>query len=253
MYKKILLLALITTLSTLPLGTEKTTTVFIHGLGSHKNLFHWKYKCFAPKDTEKKLIQFKSRKASFGTKEAKVLIKKLNCCEKTPISIVAHSQGTATALYYLSFIEDCSHVRSIFLHSPLADPNLTFEFLRPFRLSAKATIKIICKLFPRYNPKATTPIEAIDNIKGLSKECPIIITHGLKDTIINWTQGYNLAKKLHELGYSVYFIQHDKGHTNIPCKKVAKIVHAIYKKHGLPAEKSNENADAYSFEYQFCN
>jgi hypothetical protein len=266
--------------------SAKPITVFAHGFNNHAGRFQKRHAIYAPQNTDPVTVTFKHRLVSFGVKGKKTIAETVGNKLNNPMSFVSFSQGTAATMHYLANKKDCSNIRSVLLIGPLANPadfipnHSVFKYLFMPQWLGK---QILSWKLPHYNPAIDPPIEQIENITNLPKTCPIIIMHGTNDHTSRWEQGYSLAKKFHELGYPVYFIEHEGGH-NQPydpklkakmklefkkdhtkeeiraikeksCVKereeFAKIIHAIYKKHGLPHQAQVvSNPEEYSFSSQ---
>ena len=261
----------------------KPITVFAHGFNNHAGRFQNRHEIYAPSETESVSVIFHHRLVSFGVKGKKTIAETVGSKLNNPMSFVSFSQGTAATMHYLANKEDCSNIRSVLLIGPLANPadfvpnHSVFKYLFMPQWLGK---QILSWKLPHYNPAIDPPIEQISKITNLPKTCPIIIIHGTNDHTSRWEQGYSLAKKFHELGYPVYFIEHEGGHNqpyaaDLKAKMklefqedhtkeeirtikekycveeredFAKIIHAIYKKHGLPHKAQVvSNPEDYSF------
>lgn len=254
----------------LHIKSNQPITVYAHGFNNHPGRFQERNAIYAPKGSSPIIVNFKYRLVSFGTVGERTIIQKVGDKKNNPMSLIAFSQGTTAAIHYLANKDDCSNIQSIFLIAPVADPvevvrnRFIFKYLYIPRWLGK---KILSWKFPHYDPAVAPPIEQIKNIKNLSKECPIIIMHGKNDKTSQWEQGYLLAKKFYESGYPVYFIEHEGGHNQpynqnhqqkidknyckLERKEISKIIHAIYKKHGLKYNSPTyTNPEEYSFKMQ---
>ena len=265
----------------------KSITVFSHGFNNHPERFKENHAIYAPCKTDLVTITFKHRLVCFGAQGRKVIKKTIEKNSLSDsVSFVSFSQGTTATIHYLANKEDCSNVQSILLIAPIADPAdlvQNYSIFKYLFMPQWLNKKILSWNLPHYDPNIAAPIEKIEKIKNLPKTCPIIIMHGTNDHTSRWEQGYLLAKKFHELGYSVYFIEHDGGHnqpyypenkvnmklefkknqtkeeiraikekySKVEREDMAKIIHAIYKKHGLPHNKQTiNNPEDYRFDKQ---
>lgn len=97
--------------------------------------------------------------------------------------------------------------------------------------------KLVPQIYTGYNPNGIQPIDTIDKI---SKDIPLLIVCSKKDMLIPYASSINLYKKLIASGHTkAYLFVTDEGeHANIlwgtDGGRYRNVVHAFYKKYGIP-------------------
>lgn len=146
-------------------------------------------------------------------------IKKALKDNKKPYILYATSQGTATALNYLSTHKD-PNVKCVILESSIASGNSTiYHAVKGPLMNLKALTDmpgsyywlpyfasiIHCR---GYRPGGQQPIKSIDNIDN--KDIPFIFIHTTHDPQTPFSGSQMLYYRLRERGHKTYLIQLDK-------------------------------------------
>lgn len=152
------------------------------------------------------------------------------------------SRGSATVINYVALHQPAS-IAALVLESPFDTiSNVIKHLLRRFHInwipfSKKIAIKLAQSNFPLLNINGIFPLNVVHKIPS---HIPIFIIHSRKDRTIPINSSRNLYRSLVLAGHNhVYFLElasgeHGKLAYSIESDLYAYVVHAFYKKYGLP-------------------
>ncbi len=233
---------------------KQVITLFSHGLANTGNqvfgytqnqeVIHTPFFTFDYSDATKQFWRVNFWNTNFGQKDDVKTLKKayekyvLDGEEKSAdIILLGVSRGAVTALNFMAK-HNPELVKAIIVESPFDHiESIAKQVAKKSRIRSNIIHRIMSIVFARYNPKGMHAINMVDKI---NKNLPILIICSKQDQRVPWQSSFNLYIKLQKVGHKkthILVLDHGK-HDNILLgkdgKKYQHVVHAFYKKYGLP-------------------
>lgn len=239
---------------------EKFGYIFAHGLGatqeqaslflpnnSNKWLIYQPTILFDFPDAKNNAMEYHSQLVNLGQKldimRLKDMLEKALALLPDLLVVGAGiSRGAAALLNYVALFQPDS-IAGLVLESPFDTlTNVIKHLLRRFHLewvpgSEKLALKIAKSTFPLLDFQGIFPINVVHKIQS---HIPIMLIHSRKDRTIPVNSSRNLYRSLVLAGHkNVYFLElasgdHGKLVHSIESDLYATVLHAFYKKYGLP-------------------
>lgn len=169
-------------------------------------------------------------------------------CDALPDHGVVACGVSRGAVTILNCAAQLDNLRAIIVESPFDTlKSVVKNLLRNYKVhwvpfSTAIGMKIALNKFPLIDYKGAFPIDHVDK---LPKDLPIMLVHSRRDWVVQVNCSRRLYIKLLESNHTnVYYLELASGnHARLLCGPEGQlyhnIVHAFYKKHGLPHDESS--------------
>jgi hypothetical protein len=172
----------------------------------------------------------------------------------TDVVLYGDSRGAATVFNFIA-LENPKRVKAAVIEGVFdAVPHALKHFIYTDKemCTEERLDKILSTVMRKYNRKAPTPL---DYAKRMHFDIPLLMVTSLNDWIVSPQCTFNLYKRLKELGHrSVHLLvlkypSHPGYMLDDPAEKdvYESVVHAFYKKYGLPHNQERANAGEAAF------
>lgn len=157
----------------------------------------------------------------------------------TDLLLYGISRGASTILTFLSHYPNTNNICALVLESPydhiktVAQHIVNTAHLACIPYSYDIVHATIGMIFARYSKNGINPLSLIKNIPT---SMPILIICSLKDQLVPWYSSYRIYQELRATGHSnAHILILKQGtHACFFCAQYRAVVHAFYKKYGLP-------------------